>query len=137
LLVNRFLKKVSSFTSLSVDWSGGGIVTTLDDLSLFAEALMNHKLLEPDTLKEMQQFDQKFMTGIYYGMGFMEYRFKEYFPTLKSLPEMRGHMGILGTQMMYDSSSQTTLIINFASLEAIGLSVRTAIQILSIIKRIS
>jgi len=38
--------EVSSFQSLSLDWAGGGIVSTTEDLIQFEEALLNGELVE-------------------------------------------------------------------------------------------
>jgi hypothetical protein len=69
-------------------------------------------------------------------MGFTEYHFGEFFPTLKSLPHFTGHMGILGTQMFYSKSTDTVYISSFGSDDFAAGSVRTLIKVLSILKRI-
>ena len=124
---------ISRYNSLSIDWSGGGIVSTVYDLSIFIEALNKGEIIGMQTLDELYSFDYKFMNGIHYGLGFMEYHFKEYFPTLGSLPMMRGHMGVLGTQMLYDTDTGTTFICSFGSTDYSGGSVKTMIKILSMI----
>jgi hypothetical protein len=66
----------------------------------------------------------------------MEFRFGEYFPTLKALPVVRGHMGVLGTQMLYDRNTDTVYISSFGSTDYTAGSVRTMIKILSYAERI-
>lgn len=129
--------EISTWNSLSIDWTGGGIVSTLDDLKIFIHALNNYKLVSESTLNEMYTFDNKFTVGIYYGLGFMQYKFSDYFPTLGKLPALRGHMGVLGTQLFYDKETDTTVIMNFGSTDYTSKSVRLMIPILMNVFRIS
>jgi D-alanyl-D-alanine carboxypeptidase len=128
--------QASGFTSVSIDWAGGGIISTAADLSVFIRALNRHELISEKTLSTLYSFDNKFMRGIHYGMGFMEYHFDEYFPTLKSLPNMKGHMGVLGTQMFYDNTTDTVYISSFGSTDYSAGSVQTMIKVLSLALRI-
>lgn len=128
--------EISGYESLSIDWAGGGIVSTLDDLALFIRALNTYKIISEVTLKEMYRFDHKFTTGIYYGYGFMEYHFSDYFPTLSFLPQLKGHMGVLGTQMLYDKPTDTVYICSFGSTDYSAGSVKTMIKVLSLVYRI-
>lgn len=127
---------ISGFQSLSIDWTGGGIISTLHDLELFVKALSRGDILKPETLSRLWTFDRKFMRGIHYGYGFMEYHFGEFFPTLSAYPLMRGHMGILGTQMFYDDESGTLFIASFGSADYSAGSVKTMIKILGTAGRV-
>jgi len=129
--------EISNWNSLSIDWAGGGIVSTLDDLKVFIRALNHYEIISEKTLKEMYVFKHKFVTGLYYGLGFMEYRFRDYSPTLGFLPSLRGHMGVLGTQVFYDKNSDTTVIMNLGSTDYTSKGVRLLIQILANVFRIS
>ena len=84
----------------------------------------------------MYEFNYKFTTGIYYGLGFMEYHFTDYFPTLSFLPNLKGHMGVLGTQMLYDKETETVYISSFGSTDYTAESVKTMIKVLSYVYRI-
>jgi D-alanyl-D-alanine carboxypeptidase len=128
--------EVSSYSSLSVDWTGGGIISTVKDLSIFVKALNKGTIITKDTLDRLYKFDYVYRRGIHYGYGFMSFRFAEFFPTLKNLPNLKGHMGILGSQMLYDEESETCYISSFGSSDYPAISVRTMIQILSQVKRI-
>ncbi len=123
--------------SLSIDWSGGGIISTLSDLSIFIKALNSGNLINKESLSLMKNFDNRWIQGIHYGLGIMEYHFTEYMPTLRGFPKMVGHMGVLGTQMFIDPDTGLTIICSFGSTDAPGMSVRALIQVLSIIRRIS
>lgn len=128
--------EVHDFESLSIDWAGGGVISTLDDLVLFAKGLNEGDLLSEETLARLYQFDEQFMRGIYYGLGMMEYRFEEFMPMVTPMPHYRGHMGILGTHLLYDAGSGTILVASFGSSEYAAGSVRSVIQILAILDRI-
>jgi D-alanyl-D-alanine carboxypeptidase len=129
--------EISSYNSLSIDWAGGGIVSTLDDLKIFLHALNHHEIISQETLEKMYTVENKFVIGLYYGLGFMEYRFKEYSPILGYLPTLKGHIGVLGTQMFYDSKTDTTVIMNFGSTDYTSKSVRLLIQVLANVFRIA
>ena len=128
--------EVSDYSSLSVDWTGGGIISTLKDLSIFVKALNKGLIISKETLDRLYKFDYIYRRGIHYGYGFMSFQFGEFFPTLKNLPSLKGHMGILGSQMLYDEKSETCYISSFGSSDYPATSVRTMIQILSQIRRI-
>ncbi len=128
--------EISSYNSLSIDWAGGGIISTLDDLAIYIRALNSYSLVSENVLNQMYDFNNQFEQGIYYGSGFMEFHFSEYFPTLSFLPELKGHMGVLGTQMLYDKETDTVYICSFGSTDYTVGSVKTMIQILSLIYRI-
>ena len=122
--------------SLSLDWAGGGIVSTAHDLAVFIRALHQGKVISAQTLAAFSVFDQTYMRGIHYGCGLMEYRFGEWFFTLKKLPNYVGHMGVLGTQMMYDRQSDSVYIASFGSSAAPAVSVKSMIKVLSILRNI-
>lgn len=128
--------EVSKFKSLSVDWSGGGIISTVEDLLKFHKALREDRLVSKETLSTMENYDNKFMTGIYYGLGMMQFRFEEYFFLLKGYPRMTGHMGILSTFMFYDDVHDAYVIVNFGSDAHIQKSVQNIIKIVGTLDRI-
>lgn len=122
--------------ALSVDWSGGGLISTLDDLTTFIIALNQGELVDKATLEEMYAYEHKFMTGIHYGLGFMVFEFEEFFPLLGHLPDLKGHMGTLGVLMLYDEVTETVYVASYGSSDHAEGSVRTMIQVLSIIANI-
>lgn len=71
--------EISGYESLSCDWAGGGIVSTTADLLKFNQALRSSQLVQGSTLATMDSCEHKFRHGIYYGLGMMEIRFKEFF----------------------------------------------------------
>jgi D-alanyl-D-alanine carboxypeptidase len=67
----------SKRNALSVDWAGGGVVTTMDDLLAFMRALENGDLLSDEVYSQMTDFKHHYEKGIYYGMGMMYFDFSE------------------------------------------------------------
>ncbi|MEX1376534.1 MAG: serine hydrolase domain-containing protein [Eubacteriales bacterium] len=128
---------IKDYQSLSIDWAGGGMISTADDLAKFVRSLNQYEIVSLKTLDSMYQFDNyKFINGIHYGYGYMEYHFGEFMPTLKSMPKYVGHMGVLGTQMFYDKSTDTVYISSCGSTDAPSVSVQTMIKIISTLDRI-
>ncbi|MBI9048154.1 MAG: beta-lactamase family protein [Anaerolineaceae bacterium] len=128
--------EVSQNQSVSIDWAGGGVISTLDDLAVYIRALYQGHIISQDTLTTLNQFDYEFMPGIAYGNGFMQMQFEKFFPTLGFLPKMTGHMGILGTQLFYDKETDMVYVSSFGSSDATSASVQAMIQILSTIYRV-
>ncbi len=127
---------LSGKKSLSADWAGGGVASTMQDLQRFAQALSKGRLVKPETLASMSETRNKFETGIHYGLGIMTLHFGEFFPLLSSLPVMTGHMGVLGTQLFVDTQSGTTIIVNIGADGQMETSVRLLISALSLLRRI-
>ena len=127
--------EVSGYESLSCDWSGGGIVATTTDLLKFNQALREGRLIQPDTLATMDICTHKFQPGIYYGLGMMEIRFKEFFFLLGKLPKVKGHIGILATHLFYDPTRDAHIIINFGSNTRMVESFKALIEVENTIQR--
>ena len=127
--------EVSGFESLSCDWAGGGIVTTTADLLKFDQALRGGRLIQSSTLETMDTCPHKFQPGIYYGLGMMEIRFKDFFFLLGRLPKVKGHIGILATHMFYDPSKDVHIILNFGSNTRMVESFKALIEIENLLQR--
>ena len=126
---------LSQSPTLTVDWAGGGIASSTTDLLKFAQALSGAKLLKPQTLEYLSQPLNRFEQVIRYGRGMMRLKFADFFPLLQ-FPDMIGHMGVLGTQLMYDPTSKTTIIISLGSTGYMQDSVQLLIETLGILGRI-
>lgn len=125
----------SSRNALSLDWAGGGIVTTMDDLLTFMMALENGDLVSEGFYRQMTSFDQKFNKGIYYGMGMMYFDFSEMSFLMESLTGVYGGIGATGTYMFYDKERDTYYIANFGSLGFVEKSIQELIKIKMIYDR--
>jgi len=127
--------EISRFESLSCDWSGGGIITTTSDLLKFSLALRSGRLLPGSALEAMDVCSHRFRPGIYYGLGMMEIRFKEFFFLLGRLPKVKGHIGILATHMFYDPTKEAHILVNFGDNTRMIESFQALIQIESTLQR--
>ena len=129
--------EVSSFSSVSCDWAGGGIVSTTTDLLKFQQALRQGRLIQRSTIQSMTVCPNKFQPGIYYGLGMMEIHFEDFFFLLKGFPRVTGHIGVLSTHMFYDESSETHIIMNFGNTAHMTASFKALIEILKDMKEIA
>lgn len=121
--------EVSGFTSLTCDWAGGGIVSTLDDLALLSAGLHGGELISDASLAEMTRMRHRFRYGMHYGAGLMEVRFEEFFPLLRGLPRPVGHIGVLATHMFFDPVNRAHIVMNFGSTREMARSFRTLYRI--------
>jgi D-alanyl-D-alanine carboxypeptidase len=128
--------EVSRFNSLTVDWSGGGIISTPEDLLKFQTALQSEKLINAESIKTLFTTKNKFQSGIYYGLGTMEIKFEEFFPLLRGMPRVVGHIGVLSTHMFYDRETGTQVIMNFGSDAKMVDSFKALIEVINTLKRI-
>lgn len=90
---------VSGFTSLSLDWAGGGLLTTTHDLLLFHKALIENRLLTAQSWQQMQQW-VKASKGMKYGFGLYKIELKDLFFTLPDV-SLIGHSGSTGSFLYY------------------------------------
>lgn len=127
---------LSRAPSITIDWTGGGVSATAEELIRFARAFHNGGLLTPETLAWLSQFRWKFRRGIAYGHGVMEVRFGEFFPLLKSLPSMSGHMGITGVQLFADPEDDTVICVSTGSTRGMSQSVRLLISGISSVQKL-
>lgn len=107
----------SSRNALSVDWAGGGVVTTMNDLLTFMKALENGMLLSDEAYSGMTDFTQRYEKGIYYGKGMMYFDFSELSFLLGSMTDVYGGVGATGAYMLYDKDKDTFFIANFGALD--------------------
>jgi D-alanyl-D-alanine carboxypeptidase len=91
--------EISTYTSLSLDWAGGGLLTTSEDLMSFEQALINGKIVSPTSFEKMQNWTLE-SKGMYYGFGFRKFVLKELFFTLPDV-NLLGHSGSTGSFMYY------------------------------------
>jgi len=104
-------KNVINHKSLSVDYAGGGIVSTSEDMLLFLQSIVKGKIISESTFKIMQDwagfFNIQFM-GIDYGYGLMKFKAIPLF-----LPEkysIWGNAGSTGAFMFYNPRYDTYCI---------------------------
>lgn len=127
--------EISTFRSLSFDPAGGGIISTAEDLIRFYEALRNGKLIKKDTLYFLENFTNKFKSGIYYGLGMMEVHFEDFLILLRGLPRVTGHTGTFGTHLFHDAQNDAYIVLNFTSSNNVTKSFRALVEIENTIKK--
>ena len=71
--------ELGSTNSLSVDWAGGGLISTLEDLTRFSQALHDGKLISDKAYQAMFSDTHVFEQGIYTGTGGMTIHFEKFF----------------------------------------------------------
>ena len=121
--------------ALSVDWAGGGVISTTGDLMKFSIALHGGALISEQSLSNLFSNVNRFEQGIFTGDGGMTVRFKDFFPLL-NLPLVKGHIGVLSTHVFYDPTTETHIVMNFGSTSKMVPSFKALIEILSVVKRI-
>lgn len=89
--------EISGAASLTCDWAGGGLVTTLEDLVLLSRGWRG--LVSPSSAAVMSDFQHRFRSGLQYGSGLMEARFEGFMPLLRGLPRPTGHLGVTGVHL--------------------------------------
>lgn len=123
--------------ALSVDWSGGGIVTNTSDLLTFFKALHHGQLLSKESFDLMTTFDQTYDHGIYYGQGMMLFKLSQLSFLLKGMGDLYGGVGASGTYMLYDAKSKTYIMMNLGALGLVEKGIQVVVQIMMIYGRIN
>lgn len=126
---------LSRARSLSCDWGGGGVVTTVDDLHRFSGAWHGGDLIGSASRKRMTTISHRFRRGIHYGAGLMELRYSEFFPLLRGLPRTIGHLGVTGVHLFTDHASRITLAMNLHSTREMTRSFQLHIRLLQTVLR--
>ena len=92
----------------TADWAGGGLVSDVDDLATFAQALVAGDAVESASLPEMLRYDFRALDPAQHSPGFLGYGFgveaRDYDGFL-----LRGHRGHWGAWMHVDPVSGLTV----------------------------
>ena len=126
--------ELSRARSLSCDWAGGGIATTVDDLITFQRALHSGQLIPISTVASMAIPQHRFRPGILYGEGMMTLRFSGFSPFLRGFDEPIGHIGVLSTHLFYHRQSDAHVVLNFHSTTEMIRSFRAHILIAQLLR---
>lgn len=93
--------------SLSIEFAGGGIISTSEDLLRFMKALVSHEIITRDSFEGMKNWS-KFSVGIDYGYGLVHFR------TIPLLMPARynmwGNFGSTGSFLFYHPRMDVYLI---------------------------
>ncbi|KYC45301.1 MAG: beta-lactamase/D-alanine carboxypeptidase [Candidatus Methanofastidiosum methylothiophilum] len=130
-------KNVTNFTSLSIDYAGGGIVSTSEDLFKFMKALSNNQLVNKETFQKMRKgsgFFNLFFIGIDYGYGLMSFKT---IPVL--MPEkynVWGNAGSIGSFMFYNEKLDAYLIGNLNNFGYHRKGIRLMFKVIDMLRKI-
>lgn len=128
---------LSDRNALSVDWAGGGVVTTTADLLTFMRALEGGELISEAVHAQLTDFDHRMQNGIHYGLGIMQFRFSKLSPLLFSMSDAYGAVGATGTFALYDPTGDTYYIANFGSLDYTEKAIEQLVEIRLIFDRLT
>lgn len=128
---------LSESNALTVDWAGGGVVSTTSDLAAFLSAFVSGQLVSDATLERLTDFAHEFDSGIGYGMGVMQFRFSELSPLLFSMSDAHGAVGATGSYALYDETNQMIYVANYGSLEFSQKAIEELVQLRLIVERLS
>ncbi|GAA4065625.1 serine hydrolase domain-containing protein [Agromyces indicus] len=130
-------RAVTEARSVSCDWAGGGVASTLDDLVAFSDALHHGRLIGEAHLRYLAEPRHRFRPGIRYGAGMMQVRFEGFSPFLRGLPRPVGHIGVLATHVFHDPVHDAEIVLNFGGTREMVPSFRTLIEIERALQRVS
>lgn len=122
---------VTQHRSLSIDYAGGGIVSTSDDLLIFMKALAKHVIISANTFEKMKDW-ARFFFGIEYGYGIMNIKTIPVFMPKKY--NSWGNAGSTGSFLFYNLAMDACLI---GSLNNQGYHVKGIRMMLKVIDRLS
>ena len=94
--------------SVSADWAGGGLVTTVDDLTRFIRAFADGRVFRNRSSRaQMLTWTPTGEPGVYYGLGV-----RRFVPEEQGMPELGenwGHTGFLKSYMLYWPERDATI----------------------------
>lgn len=128
--------ELSRALSVSLDWAGGGIVSTPRDLVRFQQALHEGRFVTPSLLAWMSRPRNRLRPGIHYGAGLVTLRFGGFFPLLRGLPEPVGGLGAFATHMFYYPKQRAHVVLNFHSTRQMRKSFQAHIRIAQLIAKL-
>lgn len=123
---------ITQYRSLSIDYAGGGIVATSEDLLKFMKALVTHEIIRRDTFEKMKDW-AKFSIGIDYGYGLMNFRTIPLLMTKKY--NVWGNAGSIGSFMFYHPAMDIYLIGNLNQFRYHSKGIRLMFKMIDILSK--
>ncbi|MDO5697905.1 MAG: serine hydrolase [Dermatophilus congolensis] len=120
---------ISGNRSMTVDWAGGGVASTLDDLLAFSESLHGGRLVSAGTLEFMARPRNTFRAGLKYGASLFTVEIDKFAPWMRGYPKPVGGIGILSTFLFHDPVHGADIALNFGGTGSMARGTRTLIQI--------
>jgi CubicO group peptidase (beta-lactamase class C family) len=127
--------EVSGNRSVSVDWAGGGIVSTTEDLLLFHRSLVNNTLIKEETFNKWKDW-AKFSCGIGYGYGLVNLKFNDMLFLFSKKLDMWGNWGSTSTYMFYNPFYDIYLIGAFNQSNFVRQQVRFMMKVIGKLKKL-
>jgi len=129
-ILDVFLDKheVSGFKSIRVDWAGGGIVSTTEDLLLFHKALVNNTLINKETFDLCMKDAGRF--GMDYRYGILSFNIGKMTIVQPKELNMWRNFGSIGACMFYNPAYDVYIIGSFSHSYYIRKQVRFIINII-------
>ncbi|GAA3629541.1 hypothetical protein GCM10022200_10270 [Microbacterium awajiense] len=121
--------ELSRATSLSCDWGGGGVVTTLDDLDRLLAAWGAGRLVPASVRDRMIAGNGRFRPGIRYGAGAMTVRYGGLSPFLFGMPHAHGHLGVTAAHAFRVPQAGVNVVLNLHSTREMVRSFRLHIDL--------
>jgi len=122
-------KKLKDYAAYAnIDYAGGGIVSTSEDLLKFMKALVKGKIIKVNTFEKMKDW-QSYGFGIDYGYGLM--RFKTVPILMPKKFNIWGHAGATGAFMFYHPEMATYLIGTFNDFDYEKKSIRVLFKVIN------
>lgn len=101
---------VAENRSIGMDYVGGRMISTTEDLLTFMKSLVNYQLVSEETLKKMREDRAKYFPGIDYSYGMMN--FKHVPIIMPKRFQVWGHAGSIGSFMFYHPETENYFIGN-------------------------
>ena len=105
--------EVSAYRSVTIDWAGGGVVSTTEDLLRFHSALVKNVLIKRETFDLCGNDFGKFGPGMYYGYGILFLDIGRMTFILPKKLNMWGNFGSIGAYMFYNPAYDVYIIGSF------------------------
>jgi len=123
-------KVMNDYSVLKDDFSGGGMISTTEDLLKFMKAFFKFNLISKNSFEKMKDF-KNFSVGIKYGYGIMN------FHTIPLLFPKKfncyGNIGIIGAAMFYFPESNIYSVINLNNFRYHSKSIRMMFSLVNIL----
>ena len=99
----------TDWKSVSADWAGGGLVSTVEDLSRFLRAFSDDEIfMDPQSRTEMLSWRPMGYLGLYYGLGVTRINLAEM--GVPGVGDIWGHDGFPQSFMYYWPQQQVTIV---------------------------
>jgi CubicO group peptidase (beta-lactamase class C family) len=119
------------YRSFSDIYASGQTVSTSEDMFRFISALVQHRLVPKELLVQMMDL-KRLRMGVGYGYGLMKVRIHP----LTSRYDVWGHLGSLGSFMLYNPGMDAYVIGSFNKAGYFGQSIRFVAQVLRILAKV-